>query len=117
MRVGSLVECLDNNFSDDRTRWPNIPKKGRLYTIRAKRILDDLPGVLLEEFTNPEVRPGEERGFYEYHFREVQPPMDVSALIGDVLKVPTREHISTFEVPNEQRINKKGRRIRQWRMQ
>lgn len=97
MKVGSLVECIDDNF---RTLYydEKCPKKGKIYTIRSIRPSHSLPGsyaILLEEIINPKQKYN--GGFMEFafvitRFREIEFPPSLESEIKESL---TRELITT----------------------
>lgn len=102
MRVGSLVECIN----DISRNPPEVMKKyglknihkGRIYTIRGLFINEvGVPSCYLEEVINP-IIPNKygtirEVGYRREKFREVQPPMDLSFIeeIQQELFLPTNE--------------------------
>ena len=54
MRVGTLVECIDDRFNAEQLeKIPNRPQKGNYYTIREIIELGHLVGIMLEEVRNP----------------------------------------------------------------
>jgi hypothetical protein len=54
MKIGTLVECIDDRFSAEQLeKILNRPKKGNHYMIREIIKLGHLVGVLLEEIHNP----------------------------------------------------------------
>ena len=54
MKVGTLVECVDDRFNAEQLeKILNRPKKGNHYMIREIIKLGHLVGVLLEEIRNP----------------------------------------------------------------
>ena len=56
MKVGSLIECVNGNFSPDTHEFvPNRPAKGNYYMVREIRDRGGNVGVLLEEISNPPV--------------------------------------------------------------
>jgi len=82
MKVGSLVECVDDKYQqqDDKIIFPIL---GETYTIRAIDFSEPVV-VWLEEIVNP-VKTYRE-GLYEAafdidSFRELQPPLDLSELL------------------------------------
>lgn len=89
MKIGSLVECINDNFDPKLhtiSLHPVLPTKGKLYTIR--HIFKGYPSGIacyLEEIksnTNPYFNI--EQGFAINRFKEVQPPMEIS--IEDILE-------------------------------
>lgn len=75
MRVGSLVELVDDNFSSkDNNFWASYgcvaPIKGIVYTARS--LYDDK--LRLEEIINPTFG-NYEPGYFVSRFRELQPPI------------------------------------------
>jgi len=54
MKIGTLVECIDDRFNAEQLeKILNRPKKGNHYMIREIIELGHLVGVLLEEVRNP----------------------------------------------------------------
>jgi hypothetical protein len=55
MQVGSLVECINGEFDIKQISLiPNLPKRGKIYTIREiKEYPNKKTGLLLEEISNP----------------------------------------------------------------
>jgi hypothetical protein len=54
MKIGTLVECVDDQFNAEQLeKILNRPKKGNHYMIREIIELGHLVGVLLEEVRNP----------------------------------------------------------------
>ena len=54
MKVGTLVECIDDRFNAEQLeKILNRPKRGNYYMIREIIKLGHLVGVLLEEIHNP----------------------------------------------------------------
>ena len=54
MKIGTLVECIDDRFNAEQLeKILNRPKKGNHYMIREIIELGHLVGVLLEEIRNP----------------------------------------------------------------
>jgi hypothetical protein len=54
MKIGTLVECIDDRFNAEQLeKILNRPKKGNHYMIREIIELGHLVGVLLEEIHNP----------------------------------------------------------------
>jgi len=53
MKVGTLVECVNDQFSIEQLeKIPNRPQKGNHYMIREIIELGHLVGILLEEIRN-----------------------------------------------------------------
>jgi len=82
MKVGSLVELVDDNWLE---KHPNVkyPVKGKIYTVRDFEIDDyDEPSLYLVEIINPVMKwddfEDSELSFYVHRFRELQPPMEIS---------------------------------------
>lgn len=89
MKVGSLVECIANTSSFDCDRNESVPKKGGIYTVRG--IHPDGDAIRLEEIVNRPIKYADEFGecyFLSSKFRELQPPMNVSELIEELLNEP-----------------------------
>lgn len=84
MRVGSLVECIDDTFPAYFRQMAECPVKGQYYYVRAvvKSYIDpSKKALLLEEITNGRhPQTGYEFGFLEYHFKEVG-DIDVTMLL------------------------------------
>jgi len=85
MRVGSLVECINSNGY-------NCPQlvQGQIYTVRAVVVCNcgecKNPLLHLEEIKldhNPFT--GEEYAFDSEDFREVQPPLNISNLVENIV--------------------------------
>ena len=54
MKIGTLVECIDDRFNAEQLeKILNRPKKGNHYMIREIIELGHLVGVMLEELRNP----------------------------------------------------------------
>ena len=54
MKIGTLVECIDDRFNAEQLKKiPNRPQKGNHYMIREIIELGHLVGVMLEEIRNP----------------------------------------------------------------
>jgi hypothetical protein len=90
MRIGSLVECVSDITNIERSRefirlfGYAIPEIGGIYTVRGFTP-EKGAAIYLEEIVNPKV-PNDlygmiEWGFNAKHFRELQPPMDLSELL------------------------------------
>lgn len=75
MKVGSLVECVNDGFPIEHYEYiPNRPKKGQHYFVRHIRERDGNVGVLLEEISNPPVHfknATREPTFKAARFREI----------------------------------------------
>lgn len=75
MKVGSLIECVNGNFSPDTHEFvPNRPVKGNHYMVREIRARGSNVGILLEEIKNPPVRfknVTREPTFKAERFREI----------------------------------------------
>ena len=77
MKVGTLVECIDDRFNAEQLeKIPSRPQKGNHYMIREIIKLEHLVGVLLEEIRNPRVARFKgipvEPNFNIERFREVE---------------------------------------------
>lgn len=98
MKAGSIVECIDDDFSELAFKvLEYMPVKGNWYVVR--RVVYDnhfLPveilGLHLEEIINPKRWFWNESfgrdvllepGFYACRFREVQPPMKLEWLVSE----------------------------------
>jgi hypothetical protein len=54
MKIGTLVECIDDRFNAEQLeKIPNRPKKGNHYMVREIIELGHLVGIMLEEIRNP----------------------------------------------------------------
>lgn len=70
MKVGSIVECVDDIWTSDRDirLIPNRPVRGKFYTVREiYPSSTGLPGIRLEEIVNPPMMI--KSGFIEPTFR------------------------------------------------
>jgi len=83
MRVGSLVELIDDNWNSQRKELltqfgVRYPVKGKVYTIRE---LTPTGGLLLEEVVNPPMHFTNvgvvEPGWKTFRFRELLPPISI----------------------------------------
>jgi hypothetical protein len=77
MKIGTLVECIDDRFNAEQLeKILNRPKKGNHYMIREIIELGHLVGVLLEEVCNPRVAKlngvAVEPNFNIERFREIE---------------------------------------------
>lgn len=89
MRVGSLVECVNN----EGIQFAIKPELNKIYTVRRVRTVSEKKllgvnskedGILLEEIVNPIVAFNEEAGYKTWRFREVQPPIgNIEELINE----------------------------------
>jgi hypothetical protein len=90
MKVGSLIECIDN--SAPLRGWCCIPPiKGTIYTVRAIFRALDPEGDFGYAITTEEVKNtcnmyGNEWGWSIERFREIQPPLKIS--LKDLLEEP-----------------------------
>jgi hypothetical protein len=74
--VGQPVICINDDFKFSRKKYPDprisYPSFGKRYTVRSYVCGGKYPGIVLEEFTNPEVKyfNGEirEAGFWDQRF-------------------------------------------------
>jgi len=82
MKIGSLVELIDDNGFSSRGKREKLPVKGKIYTVRwVGKCLEGNDSLRLEEIVNQitEYRSGyTECSFKVYRFRELQPPMEIS---------------------------------------
>ena len=54
MKIGTLVECIDDRFNAEQLeKIPTRPKKGNHYMVREIIELGHLVGIMLEEIRNP----------------------------------------------------------------
>ena len=81
MKVGSLVECVNDKFDPKQIELiPNRPKKGKIYTIRLiKQYPNNKIGLLLEEIINEPLMLPNLDGLFEptfdiNRFRELPEP-------------------------------------------
>lgn len=88
MKVGSLVECINDDLSKNDPRVHQFITayvvKGEIYTVREIQInpVDSVPGLLLEEIVNHvNTYYNLEQAWCIKRFREIQPPMDLSELM------------------------------------
>ena len=72
MKVGSLVECVDNDF-DDIEDVCIVPKKGSIYHIREIYSDSDGDFVTLEEIVNPPIK------YLDGYIRFGEPQFDIDA--------------------------------------
>ncbi len=79
MKIGSLVELINDKWHTRPWLGEVYPIKGVIYTIREIRHVGGV-GVLLEEIINPTFPPPDdyEVGFKIERFRELQPPMHLA---------------------------------------
>lgn len=89
MKVGSLVECINDNwvrYEDD--KHISFPAKGSIYTVRDITVWGKCGvGIRLEEIINPPdlyVEGVGECTFDIKKFRELQSPIDISELIEEL---------------------------------
>jgi len=82
MREGSKVVCIDDTFPTQVLNfYTDLPKKGKIYTIRTIEVGIGLNGqegeiaVTLKEIVNPvsKMPPHRERGFLQERFAELEP--------------------------------------------
>lgn len=82
MREGSKVVCINDTFPTEILNfYTDLPKKGKVYTIRTIEVGIGLNGeageiaVTLKEIVNPvsKVQPHRERGFLQERFAELEP--------------------------------------------
>lgn len=87
MQIGSLVELIDDIWAIQRS-FCKYPVKKVIYEVRTYEETLDGPALTLEEIINPLViyRSGiHELRFGAHKFREIQPPLDVQALIEECM--------------------------------
>jgi hypothetical protein len=77
MKIGTLVECIDDRFNAEQLeKIPNRPQRGNHYMIREIIELGHLVGIMLEEIRNPRVAKfnGQpiEPNFNSERFREIE---------------------------------------------
>lgn len=92
MRVGSLVELVDDNWKMRPFGSEITPVKGKIYTVRGIVKCSNGTGIRLEEIINPKYKFVDgfgERVFNIKKFRELLPPMNVSTLIEQAQKIAT----------------------------
>jgi len=80
MKVGSLVELIDDNWSTGAGIAKYRPVKNKVYTVRAiEEFGDEGMGILLEEIINPLFPYADgvdEPHFKPSRFRELLPPIE-----------------------------------------
>ena len=85
MKVGSLVECIEDFplWAQILTDIENVPVRGNIYTIRDVIPNNERIGLHLEEITNipNKSHNGKEPTFGLRLFREIQPPMEIPETI------------------------------------
>ena len=84
MKVGSIVECIDN------THFVACvpPKLNRAYTIRNFDEFNGCVGIRLEEIINSlHPRLNVEFGYNIKRFRELQPPMEIQKELDECIPV------------------------------
>ena len=89
MKIGALVECINDTWKQKTIETvPNLPIKGKYYTIRT---VDKFPhgiGVTLEEITNARTIQYQgqlvEPNFDAERFRELTDLPDIEALLEEV---------------------------------
>lgn len=89
MKVGSLVECLED-LQKYTTYGEITPVKGNIYTVREIFESGGDVAIRLEEIFNTPQLYNEgfiECGFYIKKFRELQPPLDID--IESLIEEPT----------------------------
>ena len=77
MQVGSLVECINDTFSE--LEFENLPVRGQIYTVRE--VLDKHKSIRLEEIINVPryyTLGYMECAFLQHRFRELQSPDEVN---------------------------------------
>lgn len=81
MKVGSLVECINDHWTPKLDLPPNPPKKGD--TLVVCEVYDKLtPALYLCFHEIPDLY------FLADHFRELQPPVDLSEFVENINKIP-----------------------------
>lgn len=81
MKIGSLVECINDDWKPTLGLPPNPPKKGDVFVVSdVYDILHPVLYLALHEIPD--------WYFQAEHFRELQPPVDLSELIENINKVP-----------------------------
>jgi hypothetical protein len=89
MKVGALVECINDTWKQKTLETvPNLPKKGKYYTIRTIAQYTHGIGVTLEEISNPRnvLYQGQllEPSFDAERFRELTDLPDIEELLEEV---------------------------------
>lgn len=87
MKVGSIVECV-NNKNPNQGRWDGceIPKLNHPYTVRNITKCPNSGGITvrLEEIINPINKDtGSEFGYKIERFRELLPPMEIQSALDE----------------------------------
>lgn len=80
MKIGSLVECIDDKFPQTVIKY-NLPKLGKVYTLRGFLNCSIGVGVYLEEIINDKMQYREmygEKSFLISRFRELLPPISIN---------------------------------------
>jgi hypothetical protein len=87
MKVGSLVECICNNVENP--AWVGIlPVIGETYTIREIFEYEGDTLCYVEEIVSDIADDGHEYAHDIRWYREVQPPMNVKALMEECIYEP-----------------------------
>ena len=89
MQVGSLVECIDDNFNHCNSNAFNMPKKGELYFIIGFKEWPRGLGVYLFEYGQTLIRIQHNNGrttieqppFNIKRFAEILPPVEIKQQI------------------------------------
>ncbi len=89
MKIGSLVECVDDVFDVSTLDFlVKFPKRKKIYIIRHLSVSTPIPGVLLEEIVNPPrktVFGMEEPKFKINRFREIELPLNFEKEVDEVI--------------------------------
>jgi hypothetical protein len=97
--ISQRVVCIHDVGRPSANEFPNVPRKGGIYTVRGfvspDVAYERTPGMLLEEVVNPlwEYKEGVfEPSFHPYHFRPlVQHNTDISVFTRMLHDVRTKE--------------------------
>ena len=104
--IGQRIICVDDRFVGENrvfdptftARCPNLPVKGRVYTVRGFVVpyawYPDMPGLLLEEIINPLCPYFEgtfEPSFFPSHFRPLtERNTDISVFMAMLENAPEK---------------------------
>lgn len=91
MKIGSIVECVDNNLREGYD-YRNVikPMLKTPYTVRYIGIHEGEPYIILEEIHNPSgyyLGHLKEFGYKMNRFRELQLPDDIQEIINQELQL------------------------------
>ncbi len=98
VRTGSKVVCVDDRFPPELLLYYNcLPIKDKVYKVRDMGVGLSSTGehgeivVYLEGMQNPcsSVPPHPERGFAEWRFREIEPPLEAEEIAEELAEATT----------------------------